>query len=250
MKKLFTIAATSDFHLEKYTIAENYFSNIDKVADLLLIGGDMNNGKKEEVEYFLKFISKVKIPILIILGNHDCHSRKPVEIKRQLLAGNKLIKILDGNYQKFNFQGKTVVVSGVKGYGGGFSPYNIMNKGEGSTKKFCQEEMREVNKLKKVFEKINKIKFDFQIILSHWSPFVETIKGEPKELYIVLGSSRMGDVIELQKPNLVLNGHAHKGPRGIKKARKMVPACNIALDVNGGKMCLFDFFESGKIKLR
>lgn len=244
MKKLFTVAAVSDLHLEKYLVDKNYFSGIEKKADILLIGGDINNGKKDEVDHFLKMISKVEIPILVVFGNHDCHNRSLIEIKKQLLKGNNLIKILDGNYQKFNFQGKILVVSGVKGYGGGFTPYNIISKGEWPTKKFYQEEMKEVQKLKKTFQKLNKIKIDFHIVLTHWAPFEETIKGEPRELYMVLGSSRMGDVIELQKPNLVLSGHSHKGPQGIKKARRVISACNISYDVNDRKICFFEFSEN------
>lgn len=246
MKKLFTIAAIGDLHLEKYSIDDNYFNGIEKRADILLIGGDMNNGKKEETEHFLKIISEIKIPILMVFGNHECDNRSLSEIRKQILMGNDRIKILDGSYQKFDFQGKTLIVSGAKGYGGGFSPYNIINKGEKTSKKFFQEEAKEVEKLKKVFEKINKIKYDFHVVLTHWAPFEETIKGEPKELYMVLGSSRMGDAIELQKPNLALSGHSHKGSRGIKKARRgQVSACNISYDVNDRKICFFEFSERG-----
>lgn len=250
MKKLFTVAAISDLHLEKYPIDDKYFNGIEEKADILLIGGDMNNGRKEEVDYFLKIISKVSIPILVVFGNHDCDNRSLFEVKKQLLKGNSLIKILDGTYQKFNFQGRTLIVSGSKGYGGGFSPNNIISKGEKSTKRFCQEEMREVKKLEKVFEKINNLRFDFHIVLTHWAPFAETIEGESKELYIVLGSSRMGDIIELQKPSLVLSGHSHKGPRGIKKARRSyIPACNISYDVNNRKICFFEFSSDKEIRL-
>ncbi|HBI16879.1 MAG: Metallophosphoesterase [Candidatus Moranbacteria bacterium GW2011_GWF2_34_56] len=250
MKKLFTIAAISDLHLEKYSINDSYFNGIEERADALLIGGDMNNGKKEETEHFLKIISEIKIPILMVFGNHECDNRSLAEIKKQILVENNMIKILDGSYQKFDFNGKTLIVSGTKGYGGGFSPYNIINKGEKTVKEFFKEEIREVDKLKKVFEKINKLKFDFHVVLTHWAPFEETIKGEPKELYMVLGSSRMGDVIESQKPDLALSGHSHRGSMGIKKARrKQVSTCNISYDVNNRKICFFEFYP-GKIKLR
>jgi len=160
------------------------------------------------------------------------------------------ITVLDGEYAEFSLRGTTVGVVGAKGYGGGFAPYRLVARGEQSTKAFLQEEDREVRKLKAALEKMREACPTFQIVLTHWAAFQETVKGEPKELYIALGSSRLGDAIESINPDLVLSGHAHHGPSTIQKARGKISTCNIAYKVHKGKMPLFDFFSQGKIALR
>jgi len=109
------------------------------------------------------------------------------------------------------------------------------------------EEAREVEKLQTALNIMEKSSPYFKIALTHWAAFEETIVGEPKELYIVLGSSKLGDAIEQTKPHLALSGHAHHGAKGIKKARGKISACNISYKVNEGKIPLFDFFPDGNV---
>lgn len=249
MKRLFTVAAISDIHIDKYSLKKSYFDSLIDNADIFLIGGDMNNGKKEEVRSFLELISNINIPIVVIFGNHDCDARDLREIKNEL-AQNKLIKVLDGGYVEFRLGGKRVGVAGVKGYGGGFFPYKFLGRGEASTKAFVEEENREVEKLNKALIRMKDSLPDFKIILTHFAPFKETIEGESKELYIALGSSKLGDVIKEINPHISLSGHAHHGSRGIKKASGKISTCNISYRVNKEKILLFDFFQNGNIKLR
>lgn len=249
MKPIFTIAAISDIHIEKYSIQRDFFSCVNDNASLLIIGGDMNNGKKREVELFLELIAGVKIPTVVIFGNHDCDAGDVDRIK-EILLKNKLIKIIDGEYIEYKFNGKMLGIAGAKGYGGGFAPYKIFNRGESATKAFVEEEGREVAKLQTALNQMKKASLDFKIVITHWAAFRETIEGEPKELYVILGSSRLGDAIEQTAPHLALSGHAHHGSQGIKKTRGNVSACNIAYKVNEGRMPLFDFFLDGSVSLR
>ena len=115
MKHIFTIAAISDIHTNKYPIKKDFFDSVNDVAELLIIGGDMNNGKDEEVNHFLDLISGIQIPILVILGNHDYDSGDPQKIKNVLLK-NPLIRVLDGEYAEYNLNGKRVGIAGAKGY--------------------------------------------------------------------------------------------------------------------------------------
>ncbi len=245
----FTIAAISDIHIEKYSIEESFFNNVNGNADLLVVGGDMNNGKDEEVNLFLKLVSNVRVPIVVIFGNHDCDANNLIKIKERL-SENPLIKILDGEYTEYVLHEKILGIAGVKGYGGGFAPHRIVSRGEVATKSFVEEEDREVEKLRIALSKMEQSSPDFRLVLTHWAAFEETIEGEPKELYVVLGSSRLGDAIMEIGPQLALSGHAHHGAAGIKKARGEVSACNIAYRVNDGKMLLFDFFLDGNVLQR
>ena len=249
MKLLFTLAAISDIHIDKYPLESDFFNRVNKKADLLIIGGDINNGKEAEVNHFLDLIYGVKIPIIIIFGNHDCDAGSLEKIK-MLLSANPLIRVLDGGYVKFELKGKTLGIAGTKGYGGGFAPHMIISRGEMATKSFVEEEEREIEKLQIALHQMNATTPDFKVVLTHWAAFEETIDGEPKELYVMLGSSRLGDAIETISPHLALNGHAHHGPQGIKKARGKISACNISYKVNEGRMPLFDFFSDGSIVLR
>lgn len=249
MKPLFTIAAVSDIHVDKYPFEKKFFEQVNDSADLLLIGGDMNNGKNEEIRLFLDLIADVKIPIVVVFGNHDCDAGDTEAIKRTLLS-NPLIRVLDGEYAEYVVRGKTLGIAGTKGYGGGFAPHRIIKRGESATKAFVDEEEREVVKLESALRELELAAPGFRIVLTHWAAFQETIEGESKELYIVLGSSRLGDAIEHVPVHLALSGHAHYGARGIKKARGRISACNISYKTNRERMPLFDFFEDGSVVLR
>lgn len=191
----------------------------------------------------------MKIPIVVVFGNHDCDAGDTETIKRMLLS-NPLIRVLDGEYAEYVVRGKTIGVAGTKGYGGGFAPHRIIRRGESATKAFVDEEEREVVKLESALRELELAGSNFGIVLTHWAAFQETIEGEPKELYIVLGSSRLGDAIERVSVHLALSGHAHYGARGIKKARGRISACNVSYKVNKEQMLLFDFFEDGSVALR
>ncbi len=249
MKPIFTIAAISDIHVEKYPLTKGFFDDVNGNANLLIIGGDMNNGKEGEVKLFLDLVSGVEIPIVVIFGNHDCDAGDMEGIKT-MLSANPRIKILDGEYVEYEFSGSRVGIAGTKGYGGGFAPHRLVSRGEQATKSFVEEENREVAKLETALNRMKIAAPDFKIALTHWAAFEETVEGEPRELYPFLGSSSLGNLIENSVSHLALSGHAHHGSRGIKKARGKISACNIAYKVNEGKMPLFDFLPDGSVVLR
>jgi Icc-related predicted phosphoesterase len=249
MEPIFTIAAISDVHVNKYPLSKDFFTSVNENADLFIIGGDMNDGKPSEVSKFLDLISGVTIPMVIIFGNHDCSSGNVDNIKESLTE-NSLIKILDGDYTEYQIKGNKIGIAGTKGFGGGFAPHRIVGRGEKAIQDFIQEENIEVEKLQRAVDKMQMASLDYKIVVTHWAAFPEVVEGEPRELYTVLGSSRLGDVIDSVKPELALSGHAHHGPIGIKKTRGLVSACNIAYKVNNGRMLLFDFFSPEKINLR
>ena len=249
MKPLFTIAAISDIHVNKYPLQKDFFDCVNENADLFLIGGDMNDGKEEEVEYFLELVSGVRIPMVVIFGNHDCDAGDVKKIG-EMLSKNVLIGVLDGQYVEYNLNGKRLGIAGTKGFGGGFTPHRIVGRGEQATKSFVEEEDREVKKLDAALHRMKSAEPDFKVVLTHWAAFEETIEGEPRELYIALGSSRLGDAIERAAPHLALSGHAHHGSQGIKKARGKISACNIAYKANDGKISLFDVLPGGIVEQR
>lgn len=242
----FKIAAIGDLHLEKTEISRTLFEKVDQRADLLLIAGDISNGKKEDLDKFIQLIKNVNLPIILIFGNHDYDKNNIFKTRKYLESKIQNISILDGECKLFEIKNHKVGIVGTKGHGGGFAPYRGVMRGEKSTKLYMQEELDELKKFKKATEEMNLSNPDIKISLTHYSPFEETIEGEPKQFYLFLGSSLFGDFIEENNFNLALNGHAHHGLIGMKKARKKISACNVVYPLNK-EVCYFRF-SNGSFK--
>jgi Icc-related predicted phosphoesterase len=69
------------------------------------------------------------------------------------------------------------------------------------------------------------------VVVLHYAPIGDTVKGEPPEIYPYLGSSRLAEVIDRHGADLVLHGHAHAGsPDG--KTTAGTPVHNVAMAIN------------------
>jgi Icc-related predicted phosphoesterase len=68
------------------------------------------------------------------------------------------------------------------------------------------------------------------VIVVHYAPIGDTIKGEPPEIFPYLGNSRLAEVADRHGANLILHGHAHHGsPDG--KTTAGIPVHNVALHI-------------------
>ena len=67
-----------------------------------------------------------------------------------------------------------------------------------------------------------------RIVVTHYSPIVETVKGEPEQIYPYLGSSRLAEVIDRHQAVLAVHGHAHHGALE-GKTTGGIPVYNVAL---------------------
>lgn len=262
---VFKLATISDIHLERNIVEDDFFKQINNKADLFIFGGDISYGKLKDVNKFLELISKIKIPILIVLGNHD-KINNSYNIVQEILLTNPLVKILDGDYLEFNIDNKSIGIVGSRGYGGGFTSEDNTDRGKedlyDSQKKMSkptpnfildlmnwEEEDKEVLKLKKALEIAKEKNPDILITINHWAPFKELIKGEKVEFYPLYGSSKLGDEIRKVTPNLILSGHSHRGPSGIIEVENKYTSCNISSEVNNKKMLLFKFLKNNNVKL-
>jgi Icc-related predicted phosphoesterase len=82
------------------------------------------------------------------------------------------------------------------------------------------------------------------VIVTHYAPVVDTVKGEPSEIWPYLGSSRLAEVIDRHGAALALHGHAHIGtPDG--KTTAGVPVHNVSLNLlmSQSPPCPFRVFE-------
>ena len=66
-----------------------------------------------------------------------------------------------------------------------------------------------------------------RIALLHYAPVVDTVQGEPAEIFAFLGSSRLEDPLLRHPVDLVVHGHAHRGtPEG--RTLNGIPVYNVA----------------------
>ncbi len=205
------------------------FQTVNNEADFLLLVGDLTTvGRPREVEVLCEEIKDVKIPIVAILGNHDCEENHEAEITQVLRQHN--ITVLDGESIVLNVKGKTVGIVGAKGFCGGFDKYAVEAFGEQALKDFVYASVREALKIEEALSALNS---DYRIVMVHYAPIRETVVGESLELWPFLGSSALVKPIDTLGANVVLHAHAHYGsPSG--RTKTGIPVFNVARTVQKG----------------
>ena len=199
------VAATADLHCSKTSQGafQSLFTKTAESADLLLIAGDLTDyGLPEEARVLAREIAGIRIPIVGVLGNHDVESGKGDEV-RQILSDAGMT-ILDGDAHEVLGIG----IAGVKGFGGGFGKRALGPWGETIIKQFVREAVDEALKLEAA---LARLRTHSLITLLHYSPVLQTVEGEPLEIYPFLGSSRLEEPINRYPVSIVFHGHAHRG---------------------------------------
>ncbi|HYT94466.1 MAG TPA: metallophosphoesterase [Gemmataceae bacterium] len=219
------VAALADLHCGKTVPAtfQPLFRHINNNADIFLLCGDLtDHGLLEEGEALVRELkATITIPMLAVLGNHDWHSGKQVELE-QFLEGSG-IHVLDGDDCEIHGIGFT----GVKGFGGGFGRHTLEAWGEDAIKRFVYEAVEEALKLEKSLARLGTPQ---KIAMLHYAPIQATVEGEPPPIFPFLGSSRLEEPLNRWPVTVVFHGHAHHGsPEG--RTKEGVPVYNVALPV-------------------
>jgi Icc-related predicted phosphoesterase len=219
------VAALADLHCGKIAPAtfQSLFRHINNNADIFLLCGDLtDHGLPEEGEALLKELkTTITIPILAVLGNHDCHAGKQQELERLLEGAG--VRVLDGDDCEVHGIG----FAGVKGFGGGFGRHTLEAWGEEGTKRFVYEAVEEALKLEKALARLGTAE---RIAVLHYAPIQATVEGEPPPIFPFLGSSRLEEPLNRYPVTAVFHGHAHHGnPEG--RTKEGVPVYNVALPV-------------------
>lgn len=216
------IAAVADIHYPYATDASTMPALVSAAeqADVLLICGDLtHHGLVEEAVELAKLLSRIPIPILAVLGNHDFHSDQQEEIKRALK--DSTIRVLDGDGVEI----RGVGFAGVKGFGSGFGRRVIEPWGESIMKQFVREAVEESLKLGAA---LAQLRAERRIALLHYAPIVETVEGEPLEIQPFLGSSRLEEPLNRLQVTAAFHGHAHHG-RLEGRTSTGIPVYNVSL---------------------
>lgn len=221
-KNTVRVAAVGDIHVGEHSRGKyrNLFIEVSEKADILLLCGDLTiRGLPAEIEVLLEDAANCKIPILAVLGNHDCEEGQETELVRMLDKGG--IRVLDGTTYEY----KGVGFAGVKGFCGGFDRYMLSSWGEHAIKDFVYEGVQETLKLERALESMQA---DKKVVLLHYSPIRQTVEGEPPEIFPYLGSSRLEEPINRFGVQAVFHGHAHHGTMQ-GKTMTGIPVFNISL---------------------
>ena len=226
------IAAIADLHFshQGYERFREQMSHVRDEADVLVLAGDLTNfGEPHEMESLINALVRLRIATVAVLGNHDYESGHASELMKMMT--DQGVKVLDGTA----YERDGVGFAGTKGFLGGFGRGALTAFGEPEIKAFVQSGIDETLKLERALSQLRTPK---RVVVIHYAPVADTVKGEPVEIYPYLGSSRLMEVIDRHGVDMVLHGHAHGGSSD-GKTTAGTPVHNVAMAIvqaqNGGR---------------
>lgn len=203
------IAAVGDLHVRdtdkgKWT---EYFKEVSKKADVLLICGDLTDtGDEVEAQVLSEELKACAVPVVAVLGNHD-YEKGRHKLIRQIVHSEK-VHVLDGEAIVV----ENVGFAGIKGFGGGFDNYMLTMFGEGAMKAFVQEAVDEALHLDRALARLDANHENIKkIVILHYAPIKDTVIGEPEALFPFLGCSRLSEPLLRREIVAAFHGHAHYG---------------------------------------
>ncbi|AFM23157.1 putative phosphoesterase, ICC [Desulfomonile tiedjei DSM 6799] len=225
LKREIVLAGMADLHFKRNSQGslKQVFLEISREADVLLLCGDITEaGYIEEARALVDELKALSnFPVIAVLGNHDFEQGKETEIRKLFRRSGMMV--LDGETCEFYGVG----FAGVKGFGGGFGNRALQPWGEQIIKQFVNAAIKEATSLESALAKLRTKR---KIVLLHYSPIRETVRGEDQEIFPYLGSSRLEDPLNRYSITAVFHGHSHHGTHEGKTANG-TPVYNVALGV-------------------
>lgn len=204
------IAATGDVHFGEDSAGtlRPCLEHIDRDADVLLLAGDLTKyGDPAQAQVLADELRDLPVPVVTVLGNHDCHSDRQDEVRAVLERAG--VTVLEGENAVIDVNGADLGIAGGKGFGGGFTGSSGTEFGEPQMKAFIRHSMTLAENLERALAEINDV--DLKVALMHYSPIRETLEGEPPEIYPFLGTFLLAEAVDRTGVDLALHGHAHHG---------------------------------------
>lgn len=237
------IAAAGDIHCDDHARerVREAFAALDGGADLLLLAGDLTtHGRPEDARVLADACGELDIPVLAVLGNHDCHAGADREVVAILEEAG--VGVLEGGHAIREVHGVEVGIVGTKGFVGGFAGSHLPDFGEPLLRRVYAATSAEVAALD---EGLRAVAFcPLRIVLLHYSPSGQTLEGEPPGIWAFLGSDRLAGPITEHEPDLVLHGHAHSGR--FEGSIGDVPVFNVSVPVMGRDFWVFELSGAGR----
>jgi Icc-related predicted phosphoesterase len=240
-ERLLRIAATGDIHCRdsnREAIVSS-FANLGDDTDIVVIAGDLtSHGLLEEAEVVCEAAAATEAPVYAVLGNHDWHNDEAGAILERLNEGG--VAMLDRSAAVCQLGEVEVGIVGVKGFVGGFAPRHLPDFGEPSLRGVYKETTAEVQALDEGLREVATC--PVRIVLLHYAPIEATLEGEPREIFVFLGSDRLAAPILEHGPDLVVHGHAHAGAPDGKIGE--TPVHNVSQPVLGTDFRIFELDAS------
>src|SRR3546814_14999818 len=79
----------------------------------------------------------------------------------------------------------------------------------------CSSDLVEesINEARKLENALRSLRTERTVAVLHYAPVVDTVQGEPPELFPFLGSYRLAEAIDrFDNVRFAVHGHAHRGP--------------------------------------
>src|SRR5262245_31243187 len=220
----FRLAVTGDLHCreDQHKQFREMIRAVNAEADALLLCGDLTDrGLSEEAKALGEALSALTVPCAVVLGNHDFEGSARDVTKILHDVG---VHVLDGDHVVFD---SYLGVAGVKGFGGGFGNGMLQAFGESVIKAYVQEAVNESLKLEAALGQLDTPK---KVVIMHYAPIPDTVRGERVEIHTYLGTSRLAAPVDLYDADMVFHGHAHHGTLE-GKTPKGIPVFNVSIPV-------------------
>lgn len=216
------VAAVADIHYSRNSqgTLQPLFADITENADVLVIAGDLTDfGLAEEARVLARdMASSLRIPVVAVLGNHDCEAGEEDQIVE--IMADAGVRVLDGD----TYEVHGVGFAGIRGFCGGFGRGALGAWGEPVIKAFVHEAVNEALKLEAA---LSRLTTEHRIAVIHYAPIRATVEGEPLEIYPFLGSSRLEEPLSRFEVTAVFHGHAHRG--AVEGVTGTIPVYNVSL---------------------
>lgn len=204
------MAAAADVHIRDTNRDQlsEAFTALAGDVDLVLLAGDLTtHGEPEQGVWLAEACAGLDIPIFAVLGNHDWHSNRVAELTDALAEGG--ITVLERAARVIEIDDSEVGIVGLKGFVGGFPGSHLPDFGEPLLREVYRQTTEDVEALDAGLREVAHC--PYRIVLMHYSPCAETLRGEPEGIWAFLGNERVAAPISEHEPDLVLHGHAHIG---------------------------------------
>jgi uncharacterized protein len=231
------IAAAGDMHCQPSRAAEakEAFGALAGDIDLLLLAGDLTtHGQPEQARVLADAVRDLDIPIYAVWGNHDWHCDQIDEIRPILEDAG--VTILERESATVCVGPTEIGIVGLKGFVGGFPGSHLPDFGEPILRAVYAESTRDVEALDEGLKAVAHC--PFRIVLLHYAPTGETLRGEPETIWTMLGNDRLAAPIAQHEPDMVLHGHAHVGT--FEGRIGDVPVYNVSVPVLGKDFWIFE----------
>jgi Icc-related predicted phosphoesterase len=231
------IAAAGDMHCQpsRADEAREAFAALDGDIDLLLLAGDLTtHGQPAQAQVLADACRDLGVPIYGVWGNHDWHCNDVGAIRPILEDAG--ITMLEREATTVCIGSVEIGIVGLKGFVGGFPGSHLPDFGEPLLRAVYAETTRDVEALDQGLKAIAHC--PFRIVLLHYAPTIDTLRGEPETIWTMLGNDRLAAPIAQHEPDMVLHGHAHAGR--FEGRIDQVPVYNVSVPVLGKDFWVFE----------